>query len=197
MFKTNQKTYDNVYIIVECKQPTRKDGLSQLDIYLNLVPSVEFGIWYNGKEHLYLHKTQEPKTGLWQWKEIPDLPKLDERIQDIGQYKRSQLEKPSGLKNKFEDIRNYLAGNAIGITNDLDFAQQIINLLFCKIYDEIHTKLEDKVEFRAGADEPQDAVKNRIFAIFNKVKKEYEDVFEQSDTIKLDPDSIVYVVGEL
>ena len=197
VFRNNQKTYDNVYMIVECKQPTRKDGLSQLNIYLNLVPSVEFGIWYNGKEHLYLHKIQNQKTGLWEWKEIPDIPKSNERIQDIGQYNRSQLEKPSALKIKFEDIRNYLAGNAIGITNDLDFAQQIINLLFCKIYDEIHTKPDDKVEFRAGAEERASDVKNRIVSIFNKVKKEYEDVFEPSDTIKLDPDSIVYVVGEL
>lgn len=197
VFKNNKMDYDNVYIIVECKQPTRKDGLSQLEIYLNLVPSVEFGVWYNGKEHLYLHKSWNSKTSLWEWKEIPDIPKFGERIQDIGQYKRSQLEIPSGLKSKFEDIRNYLAGNAIGITNDLDFAQQIINLLFCKIYDEIHTKLDDKVEFRAGAEEAPDTVKNRIVAIFNKVKKEYEDVFEPTDTIKLDPDSIVYVVGEL
>lgn len=197
VFKSNQKTYDNVYIIIECKQPTRKDGRSQLDIYLNLVPSVEFGIWYNGKEHLYLHKIRNQKTSLLEWVEIPDIPKFGERIEDIGQYKRSQLIKPSGLKIKFEDIRNYLAGNAIGITNDLDFAQQIINLLFCKIYDEIHTKLEDKVEFRAGASEPPNAVRNRIISIFNKVKKEYDDVFESSDIIKLDPESIVYVVGEL
>ena len=197
VFKSEQKNYENVYMIVECKQPTRKDGLAQLNIYLNLIPSVEFGIWYNGKEHLYLHKTRNAKNKLWEWSEIPDIPKNGERIQDIGQYKRSQLEKPSGLKNKFEDIRNYLAGNAIGITNDLDFAQQIINVLFCKIYDEIHTKPEDKVEFRAGIEEPEDAVKSRILEIFNKVKKQYDDVFEVTDAIKLDPKSISYVVGEL
>ena len=197
VFKSNKMEYDNVYIIVECKQPTRKDGRSQLEIYLNLVPSVEFGVWYNGKEHLYLHKIRNSKTGLLEWTEIPDIPKFGERIEDIGQYKRSQLEIPFGLKGKFEEIRNYLAGNAIGITNDLDFAQQIINLLFCKIYDEIHTKPNDKVEFRAGADEDHNIVKNRIVEIFNKVKKEYEDVFEQIDTIRLDADSIVYVVGEL
>jgi len=197
VFKSEQRTYDNVYMIVECKKPTRKDGLTQLNIYLNLLPSVEFGIWYNGKEHLYLHKTRNNKTNLWEWNEIADIPKNGERIQDIGQYKRSQLEKPSGLKSKFEDIRNYLAGNAIGITNDLDFAQQIINLLFCKIYDEINTKPQDKVEFRVGIEEPEGTVKNRILEIFNKVKKEYDDVFEVTDAIKLDPKSISYVVGDL
>jgi type I restriction enzyme M protein len=197
VFKSNEKSYDNVYMIIECKQPTRKDGKTQLNTYLNLVPSAEFGIWYNGKEHLYLHKTLNSKTGLVEWIEIPDIPKFGEKLEDIGQYKRRQLEKPSGLKNKFADIRNYLAGNAIGITNDLDFAQQIINMLFCKIYDEIHTGLDEKVDFRAGAEEKPIVVKNRIVSIFNKVKREYEDVFESSDVIKFDPDSIVYVVGEL
>ena len=58
VFRDENKTYDNVYMLVECKQPSRKDGRKQLDIYLNLVPSVDFGVWFNGKEHLYLWKVQ-------------------------------------------------------------------------------------------------------------------------------------------
>jgi hypothetical protein len=77
VFRDEKKTYDNVYMLVECKQPTRKDGREQLDIYLNLVPSVEIGVWFNGREHLYLWKKQDPKTGRWTWVEIPDIPKKD------------------------------------------------------------------------------------------------------------------------
>ena len=40
------------------------------------------------------------------------------------------------LKSVFKTIRNYLAANAVGITRDEVFAQQIINLIFCKIHDE-------------------------------------------------------------
>jgi type I restriction enzyme M protein len=199
VFRDEKKSYDNVYMIVECKQPNRKDGWEQLNIYLNLVPSVELGVWFNGKEHLYLWKTRDPKTKRWVWKEIPELPKKGQRVEDIGLYKRKDLEKPKELKSKFIDIRNYLAANAIGITNDIEFAQQIINLLFCKIYDEIQTASEDQVRFRVGINETPLSVKERIVELFNEVKREYgeDGIFDESDVIKLDENSIVYVIGEL
>jgi len=61
VFGDENKSYDNVLMLVECKQPNRKDGKKQLDIYLNLVPSVELGVWFNGKEHLYLWKVRDGK----------------------------------------------------------------------------------------------------------------------------------------
>lgn len=197
VFNDERKNYDNVFMLVECKQPERKDGRRQLDIYLNLVPSVEIGVWFNGKEHLYLWKVRNPKTKKWEWKEIPDLPKRGQRVQDIGMYKRKDLEKPKNLKIVFDDIRHHLAGNITGITRDESIAQEIINLLFCKIYDEINTSPEDEIKFRAGVDEDKDRVKERIVDLFEEVKNEYDDVFEKEDRIKLDSDSIVYVVGEL
>jgi len=197
VFKDDKKSYDNVYMLVECKQPNRKDGRKQLDIYLNLVPSVELGVWFNGKEHLYLWKTRDPKTQRWTWVEIPDIPKKGQRVEDIGLYKRKNLELPKNLKAVFNDIRNHLAGNITGITRDEAIAQEIINLLFCKIYDEINTPPDEQVTFRAGVHESRNDVKDRIISLFEKVKEEYDDVFEKEDMIKLDADSIVYVVGEL
>jgi len=197
VFRDEKKSYDNVYMLVECKQPNRKDGRKQLDIYLNLVPSVEIGVWFNGKEHLYLWKTRDPKTRRWIWVEIPDIPKRGQRVEDIGLYKRKNLEVPKNLKAVFNDIRNHLAGNITGITRDESIAQEIINLLFCKIYDEVNTPPEDQVTFRAGVHEKPEDVKVRIVSLFEKVKTEYDDVFEKEDVIKLDAESIVYVVGEL
>lgn len=43
VFRDERKSYYNVYMLVESKQPNRKDGRKQLDIYLNLVPLVEKG----------------------------------------------------------------------------------------------------------------------------------------------------------
>lgn len=197
VFNDEKKDYDNVFMLVECKQPDRKDGLKQLDIYLNLVPSVEIGVWFNGKEHVYLWKVRNRKTNKWEWKEIPDLPRRDQRVQDIGMYKRKDLRKPSDLKIVFDGIRHHLAGNVTGITRDESIAQEIINLLFCKIYDEINTPPEQEVSFRIGVDEDKDRASQRITEIFDRVKREYDDVFEDSDKIKLDPDSIVYIVGEI
>lgn len=197
VFRDEKKTYDNVYMLVECKQPNRKDGRKQLDIYLNLVPSVELGVWFNGKEHLYLWKVRNPKTKRWEWKEIPELPRKNQRVEDIGLYKRKDLVKPKNLKIVFDDIRNHLAGNITGITRDEAIAQEIINLLFCKIYDEINTSPEEQVTFRVGIDEPKEEVKKRISELFDNVLEEYDDVFDPGDRIKLDADSIIYVVGEL
>ena len=76
-----------------------------------------------------------------------------QRIEDIGLYKRKDLVRPSNLKAVFRDIRNHLAGMTTGITRDEALAQEIINLLFCKLLDEQESGAEDTVNFRAGVDE--------------------------------------------
>ncbi len=155
------------------------------------------GVWFNGNEHLYIRKVvRTDKTT--EYLQIPNIPKYGQRLEDIGFYKRKDLRAPSNLKATFKDIRNHLAGNATGIARDEAFAQEIINLLFCKIIDEQDTAPEDVVEFRAGLDESAAKVKNRIETLFEKVKtKAFGDVFTASDEIKLDADSVLYVVGEL
>ena len=42
----------------------------------------------------------------------------------------------NNLKFVFREIRDYFAGNVTGITRDESIAQNIMRLLFCKIYDE-------------------------------------------------------------
>lgn len=197
VFNDDRKTYDNVYMLVECKQPGRDDGRRQLEIYLNLVPSVQLGIWFNGKEHLYLRKAQDLETKQWEWVEIPELPVKGQRIEDIGLYKRKDLEKPKNLKRIFNDIRNHLVGMTTGITRDEAIAQEIINLLFCKIYDELNTPPESQVRFRVGIDEPASEVRDRIKKLFREAKREYKGVFCLTEGINLDDSSLAYVIGEL
>ena len=85
-----------------------------------------------------------------------------------------------------------------GITRDEALARELINVLFCKIYDEINTPLDQPVTFRAGVDESPHEVKGRIEKLFeDHVKNEYADVFDRSDYVSLDADSLVYIVGEL
>jgi len=197
VFKDDRKDYDNVYMLVECKQPNKKEGKRQLDIYLNLVPSVEIGVWFNGKEHLYLYKIQDPETKMWTWKELYDLPKNGQTVNDIGRQKIKDLEKPKDLKRIFNDIRNHLAGMSTGVTRDEAIAQEIINLLFCKIYDERYTNPNEQVRFGTNFGEPPEQVKNRIVSLFNEVVKKYDDVFSKNDQINLDAKSLSYIVGEL
>lgn len=196
VFKTERKKYDDLFMIVECKRKNRKDGLKQLKIYMGL-SSAQIGVWFNGKEHVYLEKILD-KDGKVSYRELPSIPKKGQTVNDIGKYHRKNLQKPQNLKIVFNDIRNHLAGMTTGITRDEALAQELINILFCKIYDEINTAPDEQVMFRAGVSESPSEVKKRISLLFDeKVKKEYSDVFEKLDIISLDADSLYYVVGEL
>lgn len=194
VFESAAKLDGQEMIIVECKKKNRKDGRSQLEDYLRF-SKARLGVWFNGKEKLYLKKTEKEGTVIFE--EIPNIPKFGERLEDIGLYKRKDLKTAHNLKSIFKTIRNYLAANAVGITRDEVFAQQIINLIFCKIYDERFTKPEETVSFRVGINEEVGNVTKRVRDIFDKVKSQYSDVIDKSDKILLDDNSLKYVVGEL
>ena len=194
VFSNDQKQEDNICIIIECKQKNRKDGESQLQDYLRFSKAF-LGVWFNGDERLFIRKIE--KNGRTEFKKILNIPKYGQRLEDIGKFKRKDLEPTHNLKATFKAIRNYLAANTVGTTRDEILAQQLINLIFCKIYDEKFTEPEEIVTFRAGINEDPEKVKIRILDLFEKVKRKYKDVLDESDSITLDEDSITYVVGEL
>lgn len=194
VFDSENHKDDSVTIIIECKKNSRKDGRSQLEDYLRF-STARLGVWFNGKEKLFLKKTESKGKVIFE--DIPNIPKFGERLEDIGLYKRKDLKPAHNLKSVFKTIRNYLAANAVGITRDEVFAQQIINLIFCKIYDERFTKPGNTVTFRAGLGEEPKKVKERIQAIFANVKSKYGDVIDQNDEVLLDEYTLTYAVGEL
>ena len=185
----------NLSIVVECKSKLRKDGVTQLQHYLTL-STADIGIWYNGQDHAYLQKLIDT-DGTLSFVEIPSIPRFGENVHDIDTHKRRDLRRPNNLRATFQDLRHHLAANNVGITRDEALAQQIINLLFCKIYDEINTPPNSLVTFRAGAMEPPETVRSRISTLFESVKSEFSEVFDPADSITLTPSSVVYVVGEL
>jgi type I restriction enzyme M protein len=194
VFKNNKKNEDDVWIIVECKKKNRKDGRKQLEDYLKF-SKAQLGVWFNGEEKLFLKKIE--KDGKVLFDEIPNIPTSGQRIEDIGKFKRKDLKPAYNLKSIFKTMRNYLAGNVVGATRDEVLAQQLINVIFCKIYDEKYTRPDDIVNFRAGVDESASDIQKRILDIFDLVKKKYSDVIDDNDKISLDAKSLAYVVGEL
>jgi len=194
VFSDSSKKAEDAFIIVECKKKNRKDGRSQLEDYLRF-SNATLGVWFNGEERLFLRKYESRNKILFQ--EIPNIPIAGQRIEDIGRFRRKDLKATHNLKAIFKSIRNHLAANTIGATRDEVLAQQLINLIFCKLYDEKYTATNDIVRFRAGVEEPPEDVKNRIISIFDDVKTNLPEVIDESDRITLDTNSIVYVVGEL
>ncbi len=116
----------------------------------------------------------------------------------FNSLKRKDLKRPATLKWVFSDIRNYLAGMLRGITRDEALAQEVINVLFCKVYDEINSAQNEEVLFQVRSSETPTELKARIRALFDeKVKKRYQKVFDNNDDIHLDPESVNYVVTRL
>lgn len=194
VFLDENKSSDNIRIIVECKKKDRSDGKSQLEDYLRF-SKAPFGVWYNGKEKLFLKKFEKPGRIIFE--EIPNIPRNGQRIEDIGKFKRRDLKEPHNLKSVFRSVRNFLAANTVGATRDEVLAQQLINMIFCKIYDERFTKMNDLVHFRAGINEEPSVVRKRILDLFEDVKTKYKEVIDFNDEISLDKNSVYYVVGEL
>jgi type I restriction enzyme M protein len=194
IFETHKKNENEIKIIVECKKKNIKDGISQLQDYLRFSTS-ELGVWFNGKERVFLRKIE--KKGKIYFEKIPNIPKYGETIEDIGNKKRRDLKPTHNLRSTFKAIRNHLAANTVGATRDEVLAQQLINLIFCKIYDERFTEPDDTVKFRASIQEDPDKIKKRIDALFHEVKRKYRDVLNDEDNISLDPNSLIYVIGEL
>ncbi|MDR2064555.1 MAG: N-6 DNA methylase, partial [Prevotellaceae bacterium] len=189
------KDDDGLYIVVECKKKNRKDGRTQLENYLTL-STAYLGVWFNGEERFFLRKFVKP-NGEVVFEEIPNIPKFGQRIEDIGLYKRQDLKPTHNLKAIFKSIRNHLAANTVGATRDEVLAQQLINIIFCKIYDEKYTAPNDIVKFRAGIDEKPKDVEKRMLDLFKEVKTNLPEVIDSEDKITLDTKSLLFIVGEL
>lgn len=186
---------DNLYIVVECKKKSIKDGRLQLEDYLKF-SKAELGVWFNGKDApLYIRKIIK-NDGVY-FQEIPNIPRKGQRVEDVGKFKRKDLQPAHNLKTIFRVIRNHLAGNAIGTTRDEELARQLINIIFTKIYDEKFTAKNDIVNFRAGISESPEDVQKRIQGIFASVKVKYKDVIDANEKIGLDKNSLLFVVGQL
>lgn len=194
VFSEEGKNEDDAYIIIECKKKNRKDGRTQLEDYLRF-SKARLGVWFNGEEKLYIRKIE--KSGKVIFEEIPNIPQFGQRMEDVGNFKRKDLKPTHNLKATFKAIRNHLAANTVGATRDEVLAQQLINVIFCKIYDERFTEPENIVTFRAGIDERPEQIKERILNLFANVKRKYKEVIDEQDNITLDANSLAYVVGEL
>ena len=107
VFRTEERKRGEEYIVVECKKPTREDGIEQLKLYLKF-SEAELGVWFNGENTHYIRKII--KDGRIEFDEnLLNIPTIGQRLEDIGKYKKDDLIPTHNLKQKFVSIRNYLA----------------------------------------------------------------------------------------
>ena len=194
VFSDNKKKDGTEYIVVECKKDNVKDGVSQLKDYLRFCHA-SLGVWFNGKDIRYLRKFES--NGKIEFEEIPNIPRHGQKLSDIGKFLRKDLKVPKNLKTIFKSSRNYLAANNVGTVRDEQLAQQLINLIFCKIYDEKFTEPNSLVRFRVGLEDSNEEVQGRINLLFKEVKSKYKDVISANDKIELDSKSLRHIIASM
>ena len=196
-------TQDYVWLIVECKSEevepkNRKDGVEQLKSYMSACPNCEWGMWTNGKYKVVLRK--EKVGGRYEFTEFNDIPPADGSLEDIDRPKRNKLKKAyeDNLLMAFKTCHNHIYVTD-GMPKQSAFFE-LLKLIFCKTLDE--QNVEKSLEFYARSKERSNpdgqlTVRNRISKIFDRVKKQFPQIFEVNDEIKLQPRPLAWIVSEL
>lgn len=91
--------------------------------------------------------------------------------------------KDKALNVAFREIRNYLAGKAIGITRDKSLMHEVVKCLFCKI--NVLNELKERPDNEELAILYRDA--------FHYVKENVQSAFSEEEELLLDPESIAFI----
>ncbi|MBN2604152.1 MAG: N-6 DNA methylase [Candidatus Thermoplasmatota archaeon] len=200
---STQLTQDYVWLIVECKNEkvepkNKKDGVEQLKSYMSACPNCEWGMWTNGRYKEVLRKIKI--EGKYEFQEYNDIPPADGSLEDVDRPKRNRLKKAfdDNLLMVFKTCHNH-----IYVTDGLQKQPaffEFLKLIFCKTLDE--QNVGKPLEFFATSNERSNpdgqlTVKNRISKIFEKVKKQFPQIFDLNDEINLQPRSLSWIVSEL
>lgn len=113
--------------------------------------------------------------------------------------KKKDLIASKNLKDIFKNLNNHLYGKLKKTDTDTRTrSKEIINLLFCKLLDEISKDKTEILEFQIKPNEKSKEVSKRIKNFFHKqVINNYKNFFQENESINLTPDLIYITVKEL
>jgi len=176
------------YIVVELKRPLRKDGIDQLESYMNAT-GVPFGWWLNGKDELIRYR-EEPNL----FSSIDRLPALGETIDDVRAPRRKKdLETLVNLRELVELLEERVLANA-----GVSAFDEIFKLIFAKLYDEHIHGDDDALLFRRGSETPEE-LHERIQKLFVRATNHpgWNEIFDSAEKIQLTPQALAPCVSEL
>lgn len=101
---------------------------------------------------------------------------------------------PLSLPQSFERIYYYLYTNS-NIPRAERLGAEMIRILFCKIYDELYNTENPQFKLLSLLGDFECA--QRLRMLFEDVKENFSDVFEENEKLHLDDKSIAYVVKQL
>lgn len=195
-------TQENIYIIVECKDPKtkakgKKDGVDQMHSYASACMNSTYGMWTNGDELLTFRYVVDD-AGKRGPEAVPDLPHAGGEVpDDAPRFDQLRPAASDSLLYSFRRCHNYIAGNQ-GIQKAEAFLE-LLKIIFCKIQDE---RDSETPTFYITPTERQGAAgkkkcRKRIEALFGSVKRSYETIFKADEHIALTDDVLAYIVAQL
>lgn len=200
---SSEQTQDQVWIIIECKSEkvdvtSRKNGVEQMKSYMSACPNCEWGMWTNGK-HKEVWK-KELIEDRYVFEEYNDIPPASGSLEDVDRPKRNKLKKAyeDNLLMVFKTCHNHIYVTD-GLQKQAAFFE-LLKVIFCKTLDE--QNVGEQLDFYTTSRERSNpdgqlTVKKRISAIFQEVKRQFPQIFDASDEIKLKDRSLAWVVSEL
>ena len=165
------------YVVVELKRPNRKDGIDQLESYMNAT-GVPFGWWLNGKDALVRYR-EEPNI----FSSIDRIPNAGETIDDVRAPRRKKDLLPLvDLRGLVELLEERVLANA-----GVSAFDEIFKLIFAKLFDEHIHGDEEALLFRRGSETPQELY-NRIQNLFVDATRHpgWNEIFDPAETIHVD-----------
>lgn len=203
VFRSNDHVQTNIEIIVETKAPG--EPFDDQAFSYTTATTAQFVAWFDGfdrqksKGALYFYR--DLARSPTQFDPIPLLPSFGQSLDEIGKYSKTQLRPALSLKSLFQKMHNRLYGEGPLKRGDA-IAQEVMKLLFCKIYDELYTP-GDGCEFRATVNElsselGKERIASRTHQLFNHLRghPEYSEMFA-GEELQYDSQWISYIVSEL
>ena len=202
---------DRICIVCDSKVKSsdNKKGVEGALNFALRASGCDFGLWTNGDE-LHFSQRMEDVIGNEKIRDIADFPGIDESIEDMERLgDRTQPRKPANdsLIRTFKRCHDYIYGNE---GRKKDAFWELLNLIFCKIYDEKRRYLcaernqSYHRQFWVGVTElntpeGQATVAKRIKAIFEQLKSDsiFSEVFTGNEQISLSDHGVAYIASEI
>jgi type I restriction enzyme M protein len=187
------------------KETDPKKGLIVTLQYVLAATECEFGLWTNGLHAHFLQRTTNDFDVIT-FNDLSDFPGEGESLGDLDRKDRSVSRNPANdsLIKVFKRSHDYIYGNE---GRKKDAFWQLLNLIFCKLYDE-KRQFDPTESYRRkfyvgvteqNSEEGRKAIANRIKGIFEELKSAtiFSEVFDGSEQIGLTDKGVSMIAAEL
>ncbi|MFX1556440.1 MAG: class I SAM-dependent DNA methyltransferase, partial [Promethearchaeota archaeon] len=113
--------------------------------------------------------------------------------------RKKDLQISPNLKKTFNSINQHLYGKSKYLDTDTRTrAKEIVNLLLCKLVDEINKEPDDFLDFIIQEGESEEELLKRLQNFFNEnVKRKYQYIIANNEQISLNKELVYLIVKEL